>query len=484
MVNMLTIAEAHKKLRAGDLTSTDLVQACIDQIETHDEKINAVVHKNFDQALETAKKIDTTGNFDSPLTGIPYLTKDNYCEKDIPSTACSNILRNPDYIPPFSSTTNKRLEDAGAISLAKANTDEFTMGSSTETSCFGTTKNPWDISRVAGGSSGGSTGGLAAGFSTFALGTDTCGSIRLPAAYCNLSGMRVTYGRTSRYGVMSMASSLDTIGPIARSVEDTAIILQAISGHDPLDATTSKNAVPDYSKALTGDVNGLKIGIPKEYVIEGLDQEIASAVNEAADVLKEQGAEIVDISLPHTKYSIAVYYVICPSEVSSNMARYDGIRYGHTESDPESLVDYYERVRSEGFGDEVKRRIMIGTYALSAGYYDAYYRKAQKVRTLIKRDFDEAFQQVDCILAPSTPTPAFKVGAHSGDPVAMYLEDIFMAAQPLAGIPALALPCGFTGEGLPIGFQLIGPQWGEEVLLRAGDAYQRVTDHHTKTTSL
>ncbi|MBT4021198.1 Asp-tRNA(Asn)/Glu-tRNA(Gln) amidotransferase subunit GatA [Candidatus Peribacteria bacterium] len=488
MLNNLTITEAHKKLKSKEISCVELVQSCLDQIDKVDGDINAVVYKNGEKALEEAAKIDAAGKFDHPLTGIPYLAKDVYCEKGIPTTACSNMLRGEKdgktYMPPYDSTTTKRLKAVGAISIGKTNTDEFTMGASTETSCYGVTKNPHDTSRVAGGSSGGSAAAVAADECIFAIGTDTGGSIRHPAGFCGCYGMRVTYGRTSRYGVMSMASSLDTIGPLCKSVEDTAIVLNTIAGKDPFDATTSDKSVPDYTAALKGDVKGLKIGLPKEYFIEGLDSEVEKRIREAAQVFEDMGAEIVDISLPHTKYAVATYYVLCPCEVSSNMARYDGIRFGNSVKKSESLVDYYENVRSEGFGDEVKRRIMIGTYALSAGYYDAYYRKSQKVRTLVKKDFSDAFEKVDLIISPTTPTPAFKVGGHADDLVAMYLEDVFLVSQVLAGIPAMSVPTyssprpssprrtsGEATSELPIGLQIMGPQFGEEKILNAAHAF-------------
>lgn len=485
MLNTLTIAQAHQKLASKEVSSVELAQACIDQIEKVDGKLNALVYKNFDAALEKAKKIDLEGKFDSPLAGIPYLTKDVYNEQGVPTTACSNMLRSKDYVPPFDSTTTARLQQAGAMSLGKVNTDEFTMGASTETSCYGVTKNPWDTARVAGGSSGGSAASVAADECFFALGTDTGGSIRQPAAFCNCVGLRSTYGRTSRYGVMSMASSLDTIGALTKTVEDTALVLQTIAGKDPHDATTTDKPVPNYAAALTGTVKGLKIGLPKEYFVDGMQPDVEQAVREAVKVLEGMGATVTDISLPHTKYATPAYYVICPSEVSSNMARYDGIRFGHgSTGSPQALTEYYKAVRSEGFGPEVKRRIMIGTYALSAGYYDAYYRQAQKVRTLIKQDFDEAFQNVDVILSPVTPNVAFKIGAHDGDPVAMYLEDIFLDSQVMAGIPALSVPCGFDKENMPIGLQIMGPQWGEEIVLRVGDAYEKQTEWHGRKPTL
>lgn len=480
MLSTLTISQAHDKLTKREVSSSELVQACIDRIEKIDEKINAVVYRNFERALMEAKKVDSMRQLKHTLTGIPYLAKDVYCEEGVQTTACSNILRAKNYTPPFDSTTTKRLKAVGAISIAKTNTDEFTMGSSTESSCYGETRNPWDLSRVAGGSSGGSAAGVIAGEGIFALGTDTGGSIRQPAGFCGIAGLRTTYGRTSRYGVMSMASSLDTIGPLCRTVEDLAIVLQAIAGKDPLDATTADIPVPDYRADLKKGVNDMKIGIPKEYFIEGMSDEVEASVKAASEAFKKLGATLADISLPHTKYALAAYYVLCPCEVSSNMSRYDGIRYGHTVENPRNLLDYYEQVRSTGFGSEVKRRIMIGTYALSAGYYDAYYRQAQKVRTLIGKDFEEAFRSVDVILSPVSPTPAFVVGFHADDPVALYLEDIFMDGAVMAGIPALSVPCGFSGDGLPIGLQLMGAKWQESKILQAAHAYEQATDWHTK----
>ena len=489
MLTDLTITQAHDKLTTREVSSTELVQACIERIEKVDPTINAVVCKNFERALQEAKRIDSAGKFDHLLAGIPYLTKDVYCEEGVPTTACSNVLRAKNYTPPFDSTTTKRLKAVGAISIAKTNTDEFTMGASTETSCYGVTRNPWDTTRVAGGSSGGSAAGVAAGEGIFALGTDTGGSIRQPAAFCGIAGMRCTYGRNSRYGVMSMASSLDTIGPLCKTVEDLAIVLQAIAGKDPLDGTTSDIPVPDYRAELRKGVKGLRVGIPRQYFMEGMNAEVEASVKASAEAFKKLGATVTDISLPHTKYATATYYILCPCEVSSNMARYDGIRYGHTADKPENLLSYYEQVRSTGFGAEVKRRIMIGTYALSAGYYDAYYRQAQKVRTLIAEDFTEAFKKVDIILSPVSPTPAFTVGAHAANPIDMYLEDIFLSSQVMAGIPALSVPCGFSkAQGstpaLPMGLQIMGAQWQESTILRAAHAYEQATEWHLKKPTL
>lgn len=482
-LSSLTITEAHEKLKAKEVSSVELLEACMERIEAVDGKLNAVVYKNFDRALEQAKKIDAAGSFDSPLAGIPYLSKDVFCEEGVPTTACSNILREKTYCPPFNSTTTARLSAAGAISIGKTNTDEFTMGASTETSCYGVTRNPFDVSRVAGGSSGGSAAAVGADEAIFALGTDTGGSIRQPPGFCNCVGLRPTYGRTSRYGVMSMASSLDTIGPITKTVEDTAIVLQAMAGKDIMDGTTSDAPIPDYRAALTGDVKGMTIGVPAEYFLDGMNQEVEGSVKAAIKVLESMGAVVKNISLPFSKYATATYYVICPSEVSSNMARFDGIRFGHTEK-ADGLKDYYEAVRSKGFGPEVKRRIMVGTYALSSGYFDAYYRQAQKVRTLIKEDFEKAFKECDVILSPVSPNTAFKVGAHENDPLAMYLEDIFLDGQVMAGIPCLSVPCGFDKQGLPIGLQVMGKQWDEATVLKAAHAYEQQTKHYLKKPQL
>ena len=444
MPNSLTITEAHRKLKAGEISSEELTRACIARIETVDGTLNAVVHRNFDRALEEAKKSDTNGIFDHPLRGIPYLVKNIYCEAGIPTTGCSNILRNKDYIPPFDSTVTAKLKAAGAISLGKTNCDEFAMGASTETSCYGPARNPWDTGRVPGGTSGGSAAAVAADECVFATGTDTGGSIRQPAGFCGCIGLKPSYGRVSRYGVMAMTSSLDTMGILAKSVEDAAAFLGIVAGRDPLDATTSDAPVPDYTKALADDVKGMTFGLPREYFIDGMDAEVEQTVKEAAKTLEKLGAKIRDVSLPSTKYAIATYYIICPSEVSSNMARYDGIRFGHTEKAGD-LIEYYFNTRSAGFGAEVKRRIMIGTYALSAGYYDAYYRQAQKVRTLVVRDFAETFRQVDAILTPVSPTPAFRIGEKVDDPVSMYLSDVFTVPASLAGLCGISVPCGFEG---------------------------------------
>ncbi len=477
--NTLTIAQAHDKLRSKEISAEELAKACIDRIEAVDGQLNNLIFKNYDRALEEAKKADERGAFESPLAGIPYFTKDVFCEQGVPSTVASNVLRGEkggkDYVPPFDSTTTALLKKAGAISLGHANTDQFVMGSSTETSCYGPSRNPWDTTRVPGGSSGGSASGVAADECLFATGTDTGGSIRQPASLCGVTGLKVTYGRVSRYGVIAMTSSLDTIGPITKTAEDAAIVLQALAGHDPLDATTPDIPVPDYRQDLNKSIKGLRIGLPKEYFIEGIDPDVEKAVREASKVLQDMGATVEEVSLPHTEYGVATYYVICPCEVSSNLARFDGIRFGTSVNDPKDLLEYYERVRSQGFGAEVKRRIMIGTFALSAGYTDAYYYQAMKVRTLVKRDFDDVFKKVDVLLTPTAPSAAFKIGEKANDPVQMYLNDAFTIPASLAGIPGISVPCGFTSSGLPIGLQILGGYFREDLLLNVAHQYQQAT---------
>jgi aspartyl-tRNA(Asn)/glutamyl-tRNA(Gln) amidotransferase subunit A len=477
----LTIHEARDGLSAKKFSSVDLTEACFKNIHAKNDDLNAYVTICEESAMAEAKAADDrlAKGKDHPLCGIPVGLKDVFCTDGIETTACSNILRG--FVPPYDATTVAKLKAAGAVILGKLNTDEFTCGTSTETSCFGVTKNPWDTERVPGGSSGGSAAAVAANMCIYAMGTDTGGSIRQPASFCNITGLKVTYGRISRYGVISMASSLDTIGPMTKDVEDAAIVLQALAGKDKYDATTPDVAVPDYLAALSDlDLKGVKIGLPKEYFIEGMDPDVEKAVREAVVELEKQGAIVKEISLPHTEYGVAVYYIISPSEVSANMARYDGIRFGPVPDDAKDLMSHYLEARAKGFGPEMKRRIMVGTHALSSGYYDAYYVKAQKVRTLVKNDFDEAFKKVDVICAPVAPTPAFKIGEHVDDPVKMYLNDLLAIPSSLAGITSLAVPCGFSSGGLPIGMQIMGPQFEEARVLGVGSAYQVVTDFHTK----
>jgi aspartyl-tRNA(Asn)/glutamyl-tRNA(Gln) amidotransferase subunit A len=479
MLNNLTIKEAGARLKAKEITSVELTQACLDRIKAVDDRLKSCLTVCADEALKEAEAADkrlADGEW-NPLLGIPYLSKDILMTKGIRTTAASKILEN--YIAPYDATAIARLRAAGAVLLGKTNLDEFAHGASTENSAYGPTHNPWDLERVPGGSSGGSAAAVAADLCLFALGTDTGGSIRQPASFCNIVGLKPSYGRSSRHGLLAMTSSNDVVGPMTKDAADAALVLQVIAGADPLDATTIKTTVPDYGAALTGDIKGLKIGRPLEYYTADLKPEIKELIDAAAAKLVEQGAEMVDVSLPHTKYTVPVYYIITPSEISSNLARFDGIRYGLSVPEAESLMDLYRRNRGRGFGTEVKRRIMLGTYALSSGYYDAYYKKAQKVRALIKREFDEVLTKVDVLLTPTTPHTAFKIGEQVSDPLQMYLEDIFVSGPSLSGLPALTLPAGFA-SGLPVGMQLIGPRAGEAKLLALGYAYQQMTDWHLR----
>ena len=464
-----TLAELSELLKSGAHTSREITEAFIAEIEAKDEGINAFVTTTFDLAREQADASDSRrdqGTVLSPLDGIPITLKDIVCTKEVRTTASSKMLEN--FVSPYDATIWTKLKEAGVVMLGKVNTDEFTMGASTETSAFGITKNPHDLERVAGGSSGGSAASVGGNMCAASIGTDTGGSIRQPAHFCGCTGLKVSYGRVSRYGTIPMASSLDTVGPLAKTPEDCAMMLQVLAGHDPKDATTPDVPVLDYTKGLNDSLKGLKIGVPKEYFIEGLDPEVAAVTNSAKEILRSLGADVVDISLPHSKYAVSVYYIVGPSEISANMARFDGIRFGTAQGD-KNLQEIYEESREAGLGDEVKRRILIGTYALSAGYYDAYYRKAQKVRTLICQDFEKAFADVDVILAPVSPTPSFKVGENSGgDPMKMYLEDILTIPANLAGLPGLAVPMGKSKSNLPIGVQLIGKGFAEDEILKVG----------------
>lgn len=479
----LTISQAHARLRAGEISSVELTQAYLDRIERLDDTIHAYLTVAAEQALEQAQQADARRRKgeDSPLLGVPLAYKDVLCTKGVTTTCGSKILKG--YRPPYSATAIQKLEAQGAVMLGKTNMDEFAMGSSTENSAYAVTRNPWDIERVPGGSSGGSAAAVAARLAPGALGTDTGGSIRQPAALCGVVGMKPSYGRVSRYGLVAFASSLDQIGPLARTVGDVALLMNAIAGHDLFDSTSMKVDVPDYAAALKPDLKGMRVGVPKEYFIEGMQPATESAVRAAIDQMRDLGAEIVEISLPHTDEALPVYYLIAPAEASANLARFEGVRYG-PRVEGGSMWETYRRTRGAGFGPEVKRRIMLGTYALSAGYYDAYYLKAQKVRTLVKQDFDEAFNKasssVDVIACPTSPSTAFKIGERIDDPLQMYLSDVFTLAVNLAGICGLALPCGFDEDGLPIGLQLIGPAFGEELVLRAGYAYEQATDWHTR----
>ncbi|NNJ09033.1 Asp-tRNA(Asn)/Glu-tRNA(Gln) amidotransferase subunit GatA [Chloroflexales bacterium ZM16-3] len=481
-LNNLTIASARAALDAGDLTSMELTEALLARIERTDPSVKAFLTITAEAAREQARVADATRGApaNGSLHGIPLAIKDVICTEGVRTTCGSRILEN--FVPPYSATVIERLQASGAVLLGKLNCDEFAMGSSTEASAYHTTGNPWDLSRVPGGSSGGSAAAVASGQALGTLGTDTGGSIRQPAALCGVSGLKPTYGRVSRYGLIAYGSSLDQIGPMAWTAADLAIMLQAIAGHDPRDGTSADTPVPNYSAALSGDLRGLRVGVPGEYFVEGMEPGVERATREAINALRDQGAEIVEVSLPYTKYALPTYYIIAPAEASANLARFDGVRYGPREPG-DSMWDQIELTRGHRFGVEVRRRIMLGTYALSAGYYDAYYKRAQQVRTLIKRDFEDAFTQVDLLAAPTSPTVAFPIGQKTDDPLAMYLSDICTLPINLAGVPGLVVPCGFS-EGLPVGLQLIGRPFDEATLLRAGDAYQRVTDWHTRRPQL
>jgi aspartyl-tRNA(Asn)/glutamyl-tRNA(Gln) amidotransferase subunit A len=477
----LSITEAYRLLKNKDITSMELTRAVLDRIAAADGRIDAFLTVTAEEALAQAAAADRSiaSGACGPLSGIPVALKDVICTQGVRTTCGSKILS--PFIPPYDATVVARLKRAGAVIVGKLNMDEFAMGSSTENSGFKITRNPWDLTRIPGGSSGGSAAAVAAGMCLGALGSDTGGSIRQPASHCGVVGIKPTYGRVSRYGLVAYASSLDQIGPLTRSVADAAIVLSVIAGHDPADSTSVPLDVPDYTAALGRSMKGVRIGIPREYAAsEGLDPEVLVAVEGAVDTLKSLGAECVDISLPHTKYAVAVYYVIAPCEASSNLARYDGVKYGFRADDGTDLIHMYRRTRSQGFGAEVQRRIIIGTYCLSAGYYDAYYGKASQVRTLIVEDFKKAFEVCDVIACPTAPTPAFRIGEKIDDPLTMYLSDIFTISANLAGIPALSVPCGFSAAGLPIGLQLLGTHFGEESILRVAHQFEQATGFHKR----
>ena len=476
-----TIHALHEKLRAGEVTSRQMTEAVLQRIEAVEPTLHAYIRVLKDDALAQADAIDDLlkkGDIEPTyLTGIPLAVKDVICTKGVTTTCGSKILEN--FVPQYDATVMEKLKAHHPVLLGKTNMDEFAMGSSTENSAYGATRNPYDIERVPGGSSGGSAAAVAAGEAIAALGTDTGGSIRQPAAFCNITGLKPTYGRVSRYGVVAYASSLDQVGPLAKDVFDAAILLEAISGHDPKDSTSAKLPAPKYTQALTGDVHGLKIGMPQEYFAAGLDPDIDRAVRNAIATLEKLGARVQEVSLPNTKYGVATYYIIAPSEASSNLARYDGVKYGYRAKEYADLSDMYAKSRAEGFGEEAIRRVMLGTYALSSGYYDAYYLKAQKARTLLRQDFEAAFKQVDVIAAPITPTPPPKLGEMVNDPLTMYLSDIYTVPVNLAGVTGISIPCGLTSGGLPIGLQLIGGHFQEETVLRTAFAFQEQTDFHT-----
>jgi aspartyl-tRNA(Asn)/glutamyl-tRNA(Gln) amidotransferase subunit A len=480
----LTIHELHELLRKKEVSSVEATRSFLDRIGAVDRDINAFITVTPEEALEQAAAADrriAQGEIDI-LTGIPVALKDIFVTKGVRTTCASRILEN--FVPPYDGTAVARLKERGSVLVGKLNQDEFAMGSSNESSAFGPVRNPWDTACIPGGSSGGSAACIAAREATAALGTDTGGSIRQPASHCGCVGLKPTYGRVSRYGVIAYASSLDQVGPLTRDVTDCAIMLQAVAGFDPLDSTSVNLPAPDYRKALLPDVKGLKVGLPKEYFIPGLDPEVKKAMDDAIAVYRGLGAEFVDISLPHTDYAVATYYLIATAEASSNLARYEGARFGHRSAAAEGLKEMFAKSRAEGFGPEVKRRIMLGTYALSSGYYDAYYLKAQKVRTLIMHDFLAAFEKVDLILTPVAPTPAFRIGEKIDDPLQMYLSDIFTIPVNLAGTCAASVPAGFTAEGLPIGLQLIARPFGEETLLRGAYAFEQATEWHLKKAPL
>jgi aspartyl-tRNA(Asn)/glutamyl-tRNA(Gln) amidotransferase subunit A len=469
-----TLAGATELLRRREISSTDLTRECLARIDATEPTVSAFLTVTREEALAQAAESDARHASGSPLSlldGVPLALKDVFLTRGVRTTAASRILES--FVPSFDGTAVALLRAAGAVFVGKTNLDEFAMGSSTENSAFGPTRNPRDPSRVPGGSSGGSAATVAAGQCFGALGTDTGGSIRLPAAFCGVVGLKPTYGRVSRFGVVAYASSLDQVGPFAADVRDAALLLEAIAGFDPRDSTSADRPVPRYTERLDGDVRGLRVGVPREYFVEGMDADVEAAVRGAIRALEGRGAVAVPISLPHSAYALATYYLIATAEASSNLARYDGVRFGHRTKEAASLRDVYRRSRDEGFGVEVKRRIMLGTYALSAGYYDAYYGRAQRVRTLIRRDFEQAFASCDVIAAATAPTPAFPLGEKMGDPLTMYLTDVLTLSVNLAGLPGLSVPCGTDRKGLPIGLQLIGRPFGEEELLRVGFATER-----------
>jgi aspartyl-tRNA(Asn)/glutamyl-tRNA(Gln) amidotransferase subunit A len=476
-----TIHQAHQLLQTGEISSVELTEACLERTRSVDDRVRAYLTVTDELALAQAQAADQrrAQGEDAPLLGIPLAIKDVICMRGAPTTCGSRILEH--FVAPYDATVIGRLQAAGAVILGKTNMDEFAMGSSTENSAFGPTHNPWDLARVPGGSSGGSAAAVAADECLGSLGSDTGGSIRQPASFCGVVGVKASYGRISRYGLVAFASSLDQIGPLGKDVHDCAILLQAIAGYDEHEATSMPLEVPDYAAALEGaeGLSGVRIGVPQEYFIEGMQSQVEEAVREAIEVLAQLGAEVVEISLPHTEYALPVYYLIAPAEASANLARYDGVRYGFRHPDAKDLWDAYRQSRQRGLGAEVKRRIMLGTYALSAGYYDAYYLKAQQVRTLIKQDFDRGFEKVDAIAAPVSPTVAFRIGEKVDDPLQMYLSDVFTLSVNLAGICGASVPCGFA-DGLPVGLHLMGAAFQEATVLRVAYAYEQATAWHRR----
>ena len=484
----LSLKETLHALKKGQVSSLELTKAYLERIESLEPKLHSFITLTPDFALAAAKAADEkraalkkSGSPMPPLLGLPIAVKDVLCVGGVRATCGSKILEN--FVPPFNATSVQHLLDDGVVILGKTNTDEFAMGSSTENSAYGVTHNPWNLERVPGGSSGGSAAAVAARLAPAALGTDTGGSVRQPASFCGVTGIKTTYGRVSRYGLIAYGSSLDSVGALARSAEDVEIIFRRMAGFDTRDATSLDVPLEEAGCMENTDIKGLRVGVPAEYFIEGIQPEVESTVREAIETLKSLGAEIVEISLPHTSYALPVYYLIAPAEASANLARYDGVRFGLREENG-GVIDMFSKSRGKGFGPEVKRRIMLGTYALSAGYYDAYYGQAQKVRMLIKADFDKAFESVDVVAAPVAPTTAFKIGGHGDDPLAMYLEDVFTLPANLAGVPGLTFPVGFDSEDLPVGMQLMGRRFNERTLFRMGHAYQQVTDWHKQVPAI
>jgi aspartyl-tRNA(Asn)/glutamyl-tRNA(Gln) amidotransferase subunit A len=481
----LTIEEAHRLLKQKEISSVELTRAVLDRISTVEDSVDAFLMISEEAALKQASAADQkiAAGHCEPLTGIPLAVKDVICTRGVETTCGSKILEN--FMPPYNATVIEKLERQGVVILGKTNMDEFAMGSSTENSGFKITRNPWDLVRVPGGSSGGSAAAVAADMCLGALGSDTGGSIRQPASYCSTVGLKPTYGRVSRYGLVAFASSLDQIGPLSKNVADCAVLLSAIAGYDPADSTSVPEDVPDYTAVLQKGLKGVRIGIPREYAAtEGIDPEVSAAVGKAVRALEDLGAEKVDVALPHTDYAVAAYYVIAPSEASSNLARYDGVKYGARDKTQDDMLKMYRSTRSNGFGPEVQRRIIIGTYCLSAGYYDAYYGKASQIRSLIISDFNNAFKNCDLIASPAAPTPAFKIGEKVDDPLTMYLTDIFTLSANLAGIPGMSIPCGFSKNGLPIGLQLLGNHFNEEMLLKVAYNFEQATEFHKKKPAL
>jgi aspartyl-tRNA(Asn)/glutamyl-tRNA(Gln) amidotransferase subunit A len=480
----LTIHEAHELLKAKKLSSVELTRACLKRIKEVEPKLKALVSVTEESALSRAKKADQliAAGDSHPLTGIPVVIKDNMCTRGILTTCSSKMLQN--FVPPYDAHVVEKLNTCGAVTIGKANMDEFAMGSSTEHSAFSPTHNPWDLDRVPGGSSGGSAVAVAADETIYALGSDTGGSIRQPAGFCSVVGMKPTYSRVSRYGLVAFASSLDQIGPLTKDITDCAIVLNVIAGYDSRDSTSVPEPTPDYTKCLTADLEGLTLGVPKEYFVKGMQTEVETAMRAAIKRLEELGARVEwEVSLPSTGYALAAYYIIAPSEASANLARYDGVKYGFSYTDTDSMWEAMEKTRQYGFGDEVKRRIMLGTYALSAGYYDAYYLKAQKVRTLIRREFDQAFEKYDALITPTSPTVPFKLGEKLDDPVQMYLSDVCTLPINIAGVPAISIPAGFAG-GLPVGMQIIAKPFGEETILKVAYAYEQATEWHKRRAEI